>query len=285
MTKTIVIGIDGTEAGRAALRWALARAEVGNQAVVLLHVVDDEWGMIGTRLADELNQAARDMLDRSVAYARSLAPDLDVVGRLVRGSPVWELIEVSGDGGLTVVGTHKTGYIHGKVFGSRSLQLAAGARSPVAIIPQGWLADAHGVVVGVDGSAAGRVALRFAAAEARRTRQTLTLIRTWNAPKLPETLQELEQERDATLERDAGRLLEEAAQMAKHEHADLEVRTRVVHRPAAEALVDASSAAALLVVGRSRRPGTQQFILGSVAHDVLLNLAVPTIVVHPDDID
>ncbi|MEO6942319.1 MAG: universal stress protein [Terrimesophilobacter sp.] len=283
MTKTILVGVDGTDVGRAALRWGVQRAAVAGESIALLHVVDDDWGMIGTRMADELNRAARDVLDAEVEYARSLAPDIEVIGRLLTGSPIWELIDVSGDGGLTVVGTHKTGYIHGKIFGSRSLQLAAGAHSHVAVIPQGWLADAHGVVVGVDGSPAGRAAIRFAAAEAGRRGQTLTLMRAWYAPKLPETLKELEKERDTSLEADATELLTEASRIAKDVHADVDLRLRAIHRPSAEALLDASSAAALLVVGSSRREGAQQTILGSVTHDVLLNLAAPTIVVHSDD--
>ncbi|MEO8906995.1 MAG: universal stress protein, partial [Microbacteriaceae bacterium] len=92
-----------------------------------------------------------------------------------------------------------------------------------------------------------------------------------------------EKERDTSLEADATELLTEASQIAKDVHGDVDLRLRAIHRPPAEALLDASSAAALLVVGSSRRDGVQQTILGSVTHDVLLNLAAPTIVVHSDD--
>ena len=53
---------------------------------------------------------------------------------------------------MIAVGTHKTGFIHGKVFGSRSLQLAAAAHSPVAIVPQTSRRDGQGIVVGIDES-------------------------------------------------------------------------------------------------------------------------------------
>jgi nucleotide-binding universal stress UspA family protein len=38
--------------------------------------------------------------------------------------------------------------------------------------------------------------------------------------------------------------------------------------------------AELLIIGDSRRPGTQPGTLGSVAYDVLLNLTSPTMVIH-----
>ena len=38
----------------------------------------------------------------------------------------------------------------------------------------------------------------------------------------------------------------------------------------------------LLVIGSSRRHGAQMAALGPVSHDVLLNIAGPTLVVHGD---
>jgi nucleotide-binding universal stress UspA family protein len=59
------------------------------------------------------------------------------------------------------------------------------------------------------------------------------------------------------------------------------IRNRSVRRPAAEALVDAASTSRLLVVGSSRRHGSQLAALGPVCHDVLLNITGPTVIVHP----
>ncbi len=79
------------------------------------------------------------------------------------------------------------------------------------------------------------------------------------------------------------RMLADSVALA-HEHgAGLPVRIRSIRRPPAEALLDASSTAELLVIGTSLRLAPESASLGPVGHDVLLNLAGPTVVVHEDD--
>jgi nucleotide-binding universal stress UspA family protein len=63
-------------------------------------------------------------------------------------------------------------------------------------------------------------------------------------------------------------------------HTTGEIRTRRVSRPAAEALLDASSSAEAVVVGCSRRTGQERNILGSVSHDLIINCRCPTVVIH-----
>jgi hypothetical protein len=53
-------------------------------------------------------------------------------------------------------------------------------------------------------------------------------------------------------------------------------------RGIAEALIDASTTAALLVVGQPRARERGVAPLSRIAHDVLLNIASPTIVVFDD---
>jgi nucleotide-binding universal stress UspA family protein len=193
-----------------------------------------------------------------------------------------ELTAASDDAGMVVVGTHKTGFINGKVFGSRSLRLAAAAHTPVAIIPQGSPRDGRGVVAGVDESAAGRLATRLAAQEAERTRQTLTLIRAFTVPELVTANDDARRELVQHGEARASATLAAAAALATQTAPTLDVKTRSVRRPAAEALVEAAATAGLLVIGNSRREDPDT-VVGSVSHDVLINLTGPTIVVHAGD--
>lgn len=283
--KTLLIGIDGTESSRAALRWAMRRALAIGAEVTLVRVIDDEWTTIGSRMLDELEEDSRRLLEREAEYARSLASGVAVQTRLLHGNVMRELTAASDEAEMIVVGTHKTGFINGKVFGSRSLRLAAAARTPVAIIPQGSPRDGRGVVAGVDDSPAGRLATRLAAEEAERTRQSLTLLRAFTVPELSTKNDDAQRELVQHGEARASSALAAAASLAAQTAPGLDVKTRSVRRPAAEALVDAAATAALLVIGNSRREDTDDTMVGSVSHDVLINLTGPTIVVHAGDFE
>lgn len=283
MSETILVGIDGTESSRAALRWGVRRAAAIGAEVDLVHVIDDEWETIGARMLEDLDDDAQHLVEREAEYARAVVPHVVVHTRLLHGNPMRELIAASDGADMVVVGTHKTGFINGKVFGSRSLLLAAAAKTPVAIIPQTSQRDGRGIVAGVDDSAACRLAIRLAAQEAERARETLTLLRAFTVPNLPEGNDSERRKLVQHCEARTAAELSDAAALACSMAHDIEVRTRSVRRAAAEALVDAAAAAALLFIGSSRRDDADQLTVGSVSHDVLINLTGPTIVVHAGD--
>jgi nucleotide-binding universal stress UspA family protein len=279
MEQHVVVGIDGTSAGRAAIRWGLERAARLHLDVDLVHVVDDGWGVVGEQSLEELHPEVDDLLRASLAFARDVAPGVRVTARLLTGDPMVELAEASRDAEIVVVGTNKTGFIHGRAFGSRSLQLAGMALRPVAVIPESSFGSRSGVLVGVDDSEAGRAAIAFGAAEAESSRQPLTFIRgLGDGVRGPHssTAPSPDDERvGATADTPP-------AELAKVLGFTGPVRSRIIERPAAEALVDAASMSQLLVLGSSRRHGAQLAALGPVCHDVLLNIASPTVIVHGD---
>lgn len=281
--RTLLVGIDGTESSRAALRWAMKRAVATGVEVSLAHVVDDEWSTIGARMLGELDDDARHLLEREAEYAHSLAAEVVVHTELLHGSVMQQLIATSDKAEMVVVGTHKTGFINGKVFGSRSLSLAAAAHTPVAIIPQGSPRAGRGIVVGVDDSPAGRLAIRFAAQEAERAQELLTLLRAFTVLELPTASDEVRRELIQHSEARASAALSDAAALAGLAAPTVKMKTRNVRRPVAEALVDAAGAAALLVIGSSRGESPDKTMVGSVSHDVLINLTGPTIIVHAGD--
>ena len=280
MKNTILVGIDGSSPSRAALVWSVTRAAATGAELFLVHVIDDEWGTVSHQMVEEIHRAASELIDAESDFARSLAPTVPVRSEILRGDPMIELAAVSAGAELVVVGTHKTGFLYGKAFGSRSLQLASTAHSPVAIIPERSLSTRHGIVVGVDDSSAGRAAVRFAAAEAERTNQELTLVRAWQLPALQAEKNALTVAHELQVHDAAERMMATALSLAKEKNATLVVRSRSIRRKPAEALLDASASADLLVIGSSRRHGPEQAALGPVSHDVLINLGGPTLVVH-----
>jgi nucleotide-binding universal stress UspA family protein len=283
VSETILVGVDGTAASRAAVRWSAKRAAARGATMILAHVVDDDWVTIGERLLEDLRDEAQELTEREADYAHSLAPEVVIDTQLLQGSVMQELISASDRADLVVVGTHKTGFINGRVFGSRSLRLAAAARTPVAIIPQTSEREGRGVVVGVDDSAAGRKAIRFAAVEASRARETLTLLRGFTILETSHATEELLSDSLLRAEARAARELSTAARLVGPVAPSVEVRVHSVQRPAAEALVDAAASAALLVLGSSRQEHRNKVMVGTVTHDVLINLSGPTIIVHPGD--
>ncbi|MEO7124145.1 MAG: universal stress protein [Lacisediminihabitans sp.] len=283
MSGTLIVGIDGTESSRAALRWAMKQAVAIGAEVNLTHVIDDEWATIGARMLEELTADAVQLLAREADYASSLDAEVVVHTQSLHGDVMQELIAASKQAEMVIVGTHKTGFISGKVYGSRSLRLAASAHSPVAVIPQGTPRDGRGIIAGADDSAAGRLAVRLAAQEAERTGENLTLVRAFTVPEFSATNDALRRESIKLSEERTLEILSDAATLARLTAPTVEVKTRSVWRPTAQALVDAAATAALLVIGNSRRDDVDNGMVGSVSHDVLINLTGPAIIVHARD--
>jgi nucleotide-binding universal stress UspA family protein len=263
MPDRVLVGIDGSGPSDAATHWAIERAARLGLALDLLHASD---GGGGAGSAD----ASRFLLDRAVMTARSHPGVGEVRGRAVDGDAMEQLIAASADAALVVVGSHKTGFLRGRVFGSRTLRLVAGALCPVAIVPESSGRARHGVAVGVAGTPAGERAVRFAASEAAALGEELTLIRGDASAAA----------RDVDIDTAGApdRLLAAARELAIATAPDLRVRVRGLRRPAAVALADAAPTSILLVLAVSSGQGSGGAV-GRTTHDVLMNLAGPTVVV------
>jgi nucleotide-binding universal stress UspA family protein len=278
MARTIAVGVNGSIPGRVALRWAMRQAIVTNADVLVVYVVSSDLASLGSLSDEELRAEGVRLLEGEAEYARARVPGPTVHTRLMHGNAMRELIAVSREVDLVVVGTHKTGFIRGRVFGSRSIVLAAGSRTPVAIVPDSSGRKRSGITVGVDDSAASHAAVYFGAAEAVRTGEPLRLV---SALQLPEIARgESHPGQDRIHEDYVRALLDAQAERVQHDFPTVEVHVRLLRLAPAEALVDASASASLVVLGNSGPVSDGQGLLGSVTHDVLLNLAGPTVVVH-----
>ncbi|MES2170028.1 MAG: universal stress protein [Actinomycetota bacterium] len=273
MTDAIIVGVDGSTASTSAIKWAAERARDRGLPLEVVYIVDDYWGSMGERELGELHPDIAGVVDDAAAVARTIAPDTLISARVHTGDPMVELAEASRTAAMIVVGTHKTGFFHGRAFGSRSLQLAAMAWCPVAVIPGFTSALRKSIVVGVDDSAASAAAIDFAAEESIATSEPLVFVHGTEEPARDPA------RRTTTLTQSLTRA---AMVRAKAVGVTELVRAREIARPAAEALIDAALQANLLVIGTSRRRGIEQSALGPVAHDVLMNITGPTVVVHGD---
>lgn len=136
------------------------------------------------------------------------------------------------------------------------------------------------VVVGVDDTASSRRALAWAAQEAVRRGATLQVVTAWTwdaaegAPLAavdPQTLMELaEQTQTAAVEEVLGGL--DVVPVVARE---------VVRSTAADALVEASRHADLVVVGTHGRGPVRAALLGSVSQSVIKHAECPVVVMPP----
>ncbi|MDQ0664117.1 nucleotide-binding universal stress UspA family protein [Arthrobacter ulcerisalmonis] len=278
--KPIAVGTNDSAQSQAAVLWAARRAHRFGLPLVIVHVVDDRWvaepyPWFGTlqQVGEELLKTAAGRLEGTVP----VTPDTE----LLTGSVGGALAKYSKRTSMMVIGSG-SGHLGG-ALADRALQVATAAKVPVAVVGTHDLEGRSGVVVGVDGSAEATQAVAFAAAEADRDGDELTVVYAVNVPDpivdaglVPGALADLmvDEERIVLSETVAG---------LKEDYPDLTVHQRLESdKGAVDALVDAAAGARLLVVGSRGRGAFKRLLLGSTAHGVLKHLPCPTIITRTD---
>jgi len=134
------------------------------------------------------------------------------------------------------------------------------------------------IVVGVDGSAASKHALSWAASEAKRAGAVLQAVMVWDNPQRDMWIPHVEPRGDplALTRRAVDRILTEVL----GERPDIAVEAVVVEGRAAQRLIDAAKRADLLVVGNRGRGGFAGVVLGSVSLHCVSHASCPVVVVR-----
>lgn len=137
------------------------------------------------------------------------------------------------------------------------------------------------VVVGVDDSAGGREALRYAAEVARWRGWTLHVVHAWHLmyPVAPYATNFGEVE-EAVMEA-AHETVRDIEREVLGTDPGLEIRHTIVEGPAAKLLIAASEGADLLVVGNRGRGGFSSLALGSVGQAAVHHARCPVLVIRP----
>lgn len=143
--------------------------------------------------------------------------------------------------------------------------------------------QARRIVVGVDGSASSRAALRWAVRQAELTGGTVDAIIAWQipasmtgyglAPAPPDC---------ADIENVVRQGLDKTVREVTGTAGSPPVRRLVVHGPAGQVLVDASAGADLLVLGSRGHRGLAEALLGSVGQHCVHGVRCPVVIVHAD---
>ena len=181
----IVVGVDGSEQSRHALEWAARDAEARGVDVLILRSWHEPLiggaGATWSAEYDEVVHDAKSELDAVAAEVHDAHPTVAVLSALVDAHPVKALLARAASADLVVLGSRGAGGFLGLELGSVSLKVARRSPVPVVVVRGDHdLSDHEEVVVGVDGSACSRHALRWAADWAHARGKRLVALLAWN---------------------------------------------------------------------------------------------------------
>jgi nucleotide-binding universal stress UspA family protein len=285
----ILVGYDGSEGSRVALRWALEDGAERGLAVRLMHVVEFPWRVPSESAANGdtvravLLDEAESVLDKVAAEAAAVAPaGVEVTSTILAGPISGTLCEESSRASMVVLGRRGMGGFTGLPVGSVSVAVATHAGCPVVVVRDDVPPSPNlPIVVGVEESPDARLAVGFAFEEAVARRAALVAVRAWTPPSSPWRSERWPQNLDIDEVELAERNL--ASQMLHdwcERYPAVEVSVRTVSATPAHALEIASRDAQLLVVGCRGRGGFHGLLLGSVSLQVLHGARCPVAVVR-----
>ncbi|THJ74862.1 universal stress protein [Candidatus Frankia alpina] len=137
--RPVLVGVDGSAASLAALRWAAEQAALHAAPLRVVHA----WQAApllhsGHRIArdrEAFEQAAYAVLDECMAKGLAGGVDVNLDTRLALGGAAQSLLAAAADALLLVLGARGLGGIAGLLLGSAAYQCVHHARCPVAVIP------------------------------------------------------------------------------------------------------------------------------------------------------
>lgn len=286
-TPKLVVGVDGSDGNLAAVKWAVDEARDRGASLIAVyawHIPTFAYSApyFVPVSADEMSEQGRKILEAVLTEAGADAADVDL--RVVEGNTPGVIRNIACEPAvdLVVVGSRGRRSATDLLLGSTSHSLSHECPKPLVIVPTAATAT-HGhpvrhIVVGTDGSSGADSAVAWAAQEARRTDSVLELVVawTWTAPFFP-----LEADLSVPIEESLRKAAEETLgkTVDRLDLHGLTVKRTVREGAAADALVDQSREAGMLVVGRRGLGIARELFLGSVSHACTHRSVVPIVVV------
>ncbi|MFI9617219.1 universal stress protein [Streptomyces sp. NPDC052023] len=302
MTRTIVVGLDGSPESRGAAEWAAREAKLRGLPVKVLHV----WEPVPEPMAQapllgpEAQQHWSDEIARDSAEGLRLRhPGVEVTAEHCAGRPSEVLCEAAKGAELLVLGSRGLSGIGGFLVGSVGLAVVAHAECPVVLVRAGeQAADEHEtdpagipsaatryrpVVLGIDIDNLDASVIEFAFDEAARRDTGLRVVSGWHLPPYFETNgPTVDLERYEELVRSKAVALTEALLVWREKCPSVDVGEESRPGSPADQLIDVSHRSSLVVVGRRIRRHPFGMHIGPVTHAVLHHATAPVAVVAHD---
>lgn len=291
MTNRIIVGVDGSAPSIVALQWAAFEARRRNAEVLAVScysvpVYGSPEGAVYPTPddIDLFKESAAAIIGRALEAVAEIDPQIVVEGMSAMSPAAIAIAEAARPGDEIVVGaTGHTGIIDG-LLGSVAMSVVHRSHVPVIVVPAKPAvepgASMKKIVVGVDGSAASLQALEWAYNEALVSGAELTAVHGWVYPysgprtsvSEPRTQMQLDamEELKASLESLGPRLV----------GGSLHIHARLVEQSPADALLEESGDADLVVVGSRGRGTVRSTLLGSVSRTVVQHATCPVAVIR-----
>ena len=293
----VVVGIDGSDGSRAALRYALAAAARRQaELAVIAARPPRRWAWESEDDPPGLTAELADLRERADAFwaeVRAGAPEAEDVPfhvLTVAGHPGDLLVEAAEQADLLVVGSRGRGAVRSALLGSVALHCVTDAPCPVAVVhPMGDRAGGP-VLAAVDAAPSGRAVLAAALDEAARLGVRLDVLTAYQGDdSWTDVVATAGPNDDEVLAALRSRVDEVVAQVRQEAAPRLgdrlpEVRTEAVLDAPADALDERSGVAQVIVVGSSAHGPRRGLALGSVALHTVVRAACPVLVVHPAEV-
>ncbi|HEU0239666.1 MAG TPA: universal stress protein [Micromonosporaceae bacterium] len=142
--------------------------------------------------------------------------------------------------------------------------------------------DDRPIVVGVDGSESSKIALSWAVRQAGLEGAPVQAVIAWTFPAYYGWAPPISDQFD--FGSNARTVVEQTIKEVLGEHPPVPLSVAVVEGNAAQALVDASRSARLLVVGNRGHGGFSEALLGSVSQHCTHHAACPVIVIRDSNV-
>ncbi|AFR09812.1 universal stress family protein [Nocardiopsis alba ATCC BAA-2165] len=291
---TVIVGVDGTSAAQAALAWAIEAAVERDERLRIVHGLGMS-AVMGTlagsgterhQAGEQAREGGHALLAAAAEEARRVHPDLNVSTLLAMEDAPAVLLDEAGHRDMIVVGSRGLGAVRAIMLGSVGLRTSTHAPCPVIVVPEVSERRRGGrVVVGVDGSASSRRALRFALDHALVTDAAVVVVNSWEVP-LPQDPESLAADTHSLHEEMFDRQSEEVvagvlAEVIDDRTEGLDISAVRIQADPVESLLEAGEGADMIVVGSRGRGGVSGLVMGSTSQGVLRRATVPVAVLPP----
>jgi nucleotide-binding universal stress UspA family protein len=274
-----VVGVDGSDHSRMALRWAAAAADaVGVPVRAVQSWIHPRAAVLPIApvpaSADEMDEQTREAI--TAVATDTLGSSAAVTIDVLRGQPAGALLQAVTPDSALVLGSRGLGGFAGLLLGSVSQECVEYASCPVVVVrTDRVVGDGDVILAGKDGSAGAQRALAWAHALASATGAGLHAVHAWRA---------IESERPP---RTGERLRSRAADAVQGwtQQVGDEIESDEMEGDPRDVLVRAAErlAPALTVVGRRGAGGLRSMRLGSTANHLVRHSTTNVAVVPTPD--
>lgn len=270
--RPVTVGLDDSPESQVAAGWAAEEALHRRSRLHLVHAsIQEPLTTPPTRTTDW----ARQLLDEVAGTLAERHPTLTVTTEVLPSAATAGMVDAAEHAEMLVLGSRQRGPVLGSLIGSVGLRVLARTTHPVVLVRHGEQmagVERDEVVLGIEEPAQAPEPLcgfAFAAAAARQAR--LRVVHAWRPGTDGRSDEEM---RDLTRSALSG-----ALRHWRQRYPSVRVTEDIGAGRAADAMLTASSGAALVTVGRRiERPALSPRI-GPVAHATLHHAATPVAVV------